>query len=171
MEDGSLRKLNPRDGWLACRYNPDSKPSDGDGASDDVFTIGQRPLPALYADYQGDRHDAFWYFDAEMARLTESRYAQTQGKASRPIDIITYQISADGKTVKLNTPQDVHVEVISGPLHKVDNRTFLVYPYECGLDNPKRSYTSWLIAIREGDSQYKRSVRPIEIKLPNPLLK
>lgn len=26
-----MRRLNPRDGWLACRYDPDSRPSDGDG--------------------------------------------------------------------------------------------------------------------------------------------
>lgn len=84
---------------------------------------------------------------------------------------IAYQISADGQTVTLNTPKDVRVEVISGPLRKVSNTIFRVYPYECGLDNPKRSFTSWLIAIREGDNTYKRSVRPIEVKLPNPLLK
>lgn len=171
MADGSLKKLNPQDGWLSCRYNPDSKPSDGDGATDDVFTIDRRPLPAPFIHYQGDRHDAFWYFDEEMAQLTESRYAKTQGKASRPIDAISYQISADGQTVTLNTPKDVRVEVISGPLRKVSNTIFRVYPYECGLDNPKRSFTSWLIAIREGDNTYKRSVRPIEVKLPNPLLK
>lgn len=171
MADGSLKPLNPHDGWLACRYNPDSKPSDGDGATDDIFAIDQRPQPAPYADYQGDRHDAFWYFDQEMARLTESRYAETQGKASRPIDVITYQISADGRTVTLNTPEGVHVEVISGPLQKIDDRTFKVYPYECGLDNPKRSFTSWLIAIQNGNNQYKRIVQPIEVKLPNLLEK
>lgn len=171
MADGTLKQLNPHDGWLACRYNPDSLPSDGDGAKDDIFTIVQRPLPAPYADYQGDPHDAFWYMDEEMARLTESRYAETQGKASRPIDMISYQVSADGQTVTLDTPKDVHVEVISGPLQKVNDRTFRAYSYECGFDNPKRSFTSWLIAVKDGDSTYKRNVRPIEVKLPNPLLK
>ena len=166
-----MRRLNPRDGWLACRYDPDSRPSDGDGAADDIFSITQRPTPAPWADYQGDRHDAFWYIDGEMAALTEARYAETRGKASRPIDKMTYTLSDDGRTVTLSPPADVHVEVISGPLRKVDDRTFRVCPYEGGLDNPKRSYTSWLIAIRDGDGQYKRAVQPIEVKLPNPLKK
>ena len=37
QSDGSLRKLDPHTGWLACRYNPDLQPNDGDGAKDDVF--------------------------------------------------------------------------------------------------------------------------------------
>ena len=169
--DGSLKKLNPQDGWLACRYNPDLQPNDGDGAKDDIFAINQRPKAAPYTDYQGDRHDAFWYFDREMAELTEARYAETRGKVIRPSEKPTYTISADGKKVSVIIPADVHVEVISGPLRKVNNHTFEVYPYEAGLDNPKRSFSAWLIAIRDGDSRYKRAVQPIEVKLPNPLKK
>jgi len=164
--DGSLRPLNPHDGWLACRYNPDSQPSDGDGARDDVFAVSQRPTPAPYAYYQGDPHDAFWYFDREMAQQTEARYAATLGKKPRNIAPVTYAVSKDGQTVTLDTPASVHVEVISGPLRKIDNCHFRVYPYECGLDNPKRSFVSWLVAIQDGDSRYKRAVQPIEVKLP-----
>lgn len=173
--DGTLKPLLPQDGWLACRYNPDSQPSDGDGARDDIFRIARRPSPAPYADYQGNPHDAFWYFDREMAELTEARYASTLGKLSRPLDKPSYTISADGQTVSVSVPKGVRVEVVSGPLRlhssSATRFTFKVYPYECGLDNPKRSFTAWLIAIRDGDSQYKRAVQPIEIKLPNPLLK
>ena len=78
------------------------------------------------------------------------------------------QWSADGKTVSICVPKDVRIEVISGPLRKVNNHTFEVYPYEAGLDNPKRSFTSWLIAIHDGDKTYKRVVKPIEVKLPKP---
>ena len=169
--DGTLKKLNPQEGWFACRYNPDLQPNDGNGAKDDVFVIDKRPKPAPYADYQGDHHDAFWYFDQEMAELTEARYAETRGKQMRPLEKLTYTISSDGKKVAVRVAADVHVEVISGPLRKVNNHTFEVYPYEAGLDNPKRSYTAWLIAIRDGDIQYKRAVQPIEVKLPNPLKK
>ena len=168
--DGTLRRLNPRDGWSVCRYNPDGQASDGDGAADDIFSIDSRPQPAPYMAYQGDRHDAFWYFDQEMAKLTEARYAETRGKQMRQIPKLTPQISSDGKTVTLDTPAGVHIEVISGPLHKIDNRTFRFYPYECGMDNPRRSFTSWLIAICEGDDTYKRSVQPIEVKLPQTIL-
>ncbi len=182
QSDGSLRKLDPHKGWLACRYNPDLQPNDGDGAKDDIFAIDKRPKPAPYADYKGDHHDAFWYFDQEMAELTEARYSETRSKQVRPFEKPTYTISPDGKTVTVNVPVGVHVEVISGPLRKTTSRqpivnsplsivNFEVYPYEAGLDNPKRSYTAWLIAIRDGDSRYKRAVQPIEVKLPNPLKK
>ena len=169
--DGTLKKLNPQDGWLACRYNPDSMPSDGDGAKDDIFQIEQRPAPASWADYQGDRHDAFWYFDSEMALLTEARYAETRNKLPRTIETITPVISGDGKRVTLDVPVGVHVEVISGPLRKVDDGTFLVYPYECGLDNPKRSFTAWLVAVIDGGKKHKRTVLPIQVKLPNKIVK
>ena len=39
-------------------------------------------------------------------------------------------------------------------------------PYECGLDNPRRSHTAWLIAILDGDKTYKRVVKPLEVKIP-----
>lgn len=184
----NLLPLKKEDGWLACRYNPDLQPTDGDGAKDDVFSIEKRPEPAPYYMYKGDRHDAFWYFDLEMAELTEARYAETRGKQQREFKVGEPQWSSDGKTVTVSVPEGVRMEVISGPLSPVRdsqivNRTrnalgsskkssncksFEVYPYEAGLDNPKRSFTAWLVAICDGDSKYKRSVQPIEIKLPNP---
>lgn len=173
-----LTKVNPHDGWLACRYNPDLPPTDGDGAGDDIFAIAKRPLPAPYADYLGDRHDAFWYFDREMAELTETRYAETRGKQTRELEVGEPVWSADGKTLTISAPKDVRIEVISGPLRKASTHqpslnsklstlNFVIYPYEAGLDNPKRSFTAWLIAIRDGDQQYKRAVKPIEIKIPH----
>lgn len=172
--DGTLRKLNPKDGWLACRYNPDLQPNDGDGAKDDIFAIAQRPEPAPYLYFKGDTHDAFWYFDKEMAELTEARYAETRGKQLREVDISNPQWSADGKILTIITTKGAHVEVICGPLHKVTSHLspltthlFEVYPYESGLDNPKRSFTAWLIAILDGDKTYKRVVKPIEIKIPH----
>ena len=163
--DGTLRKVNPKDGWLACRYNPDLQSNDGDGAEDDIFTIAQRPKPAAFSDYKGDIHDAFWYFDKEMAELTESRYAETRGKQLRDISEIKTQWN--GNQLSITAPKGVSIEVICGPLQKMNNSTFKVYPYECGLDNPRRSYTAWLIAILDGDKTNKRVVKPIEIKIPH----
>ena len=175
--DGSLRRVNPHDGWLACRFNPDLQPTDGDGANDDIFRIAHRPMPAPYDDYQGDSHDAFWYFDKEMTELTEVRYAESRDKKVREVGDIKTGWSKDGKTLIVTAPKDVRVKVICGPLHKSTSRKtsnssgqsisyFEVYPYESGLDNPKRSYSAWFIAIREGDENYKRAVKPFEVKIP-----
>ena len=52
----ALRKVRPQDGWLAERWHP---------------VQPRRAKPAPYAKYKGDVHDAFWYFDREMAETTE----------------------------------------------------------------------------------------------------
>ncbi len=194
-EGGSLRKVNPRDGWLACRFNLDLQPTDGDGVKDDIFRphplppspkgegkahdwSWERPAPAPYSSYKGDLHDAFWYFDKEMAELAETRYAETRGKQTREIEEIKTEWSKDGQTLTVTAPKDVRVEVICGPLRKSELRQPMIndqlsminyekYPYECGLDNPKRSSTAWLVAILDGDATYKRTVKPFEVMIPH----
>ncbi len=62
----NMEKIDPTTGYLAARWSPDP-------------TV-ERPQPAPFGAYAGDPHDAFWYFDREMASLTEARYAETKGK-------------------------------------------------------------------------------------------
>ena len=40
----------------------------------------RRAKAAPFKQYKGDPHDAFWYFDKEMADMTEERYRQERGK-------------------------------------------------------------------------------------------
>lgn len=63
-----LRKIDPADGWLAQRWT-------GDGVA--------RVAPAKVSEYTGDPHDAFWYFDEEIADLTEKIYASSLNKKPR----------------------------------------------------------------------------------------
>ena len=60
-----------------------------------------------------------------------------------------------------------HIEVICGPLKKVSDTTFRIYPYEAGWDNPRRSRVAWLVAVGDGDDEYRGCVQPIKIKLPD----
>lgn len=62
-----LSKVRPEDGWLAERWHP---------------VQPRRAKAAPFAKYKGDVHDAFWYFDREMAEATEARYAEERGKNS-----------------------------------------------------------------------------------------
>ena len=79
--DGTLRKLNPKDGWLAERFHADMMGTDGaDKGKVPERPSASRPQAAPYAAYKGDKHDAFWYFDKEMAEMTEARYKETAGK-------------------------------------------------------------------------------------------
>lgn len=60
-----LIPVNPQNGWLADRWHIDSVPN---------------AKTALFTKYQGNRNNAFWYFDKEMAQKTEAIYARQRGK-------------------------------------------------------------------------------------------
>jgi hypothetical protein len=78
-----LIPVNPQNGWLGERWHKDRKPQ---------FTS------APYAQYKGGRKDAFWYFDKEMANLTEKYYAMARGKKEQYISI-----TQNGKLLQVNT--------------------------------------------------------------------
>ncbi len=68
-----LTKLNPRGGWLAERWHPNQ---------------GKRAEAAPFPQYHGDVHDAFWYFDQEIAVATEQYYARERGKNEQYLGIV-----------------------------------------------------------------------------------
>ena len=212
--DGSLRKLNPKGGYLAERFHSDmigTDDADKGKAPENANT--SRPQPAPYALYKGDKHEAFWYFDKEMAELTEARYKETAGKKVQYVGfeyqgkLISFNEKAQGgmqikiedassensssvnanskekkaipihlKAVYTDASHNVlssvhgkkapHIEVICGPLKKINDTTFEVYPYETGWDNPRRSFTAWVVAVADADGEYKGTVQPLRIDLP-----
>lgn len=212
--DGSLCKLNPKGGYLAERFHSDMIGTDGaDKGKAPENANTSRPQPAPYALYKGDKHDAFWYFDKEMAELTEARYKETAGKKVQYVGfeyqgkLIPFNEKAQGgmqikiedassekassvntnskdkkairihlKAVYTDASHNVlssvhgkkapHIEVICGPLKKINDTTFEVYPYEAGWDNPRRSFTAWVVAVADADGNYKGAVQPLRIDLP-----
>ena len=196
--DGTLRKVDPRSGWLAERFRADMPESDGDGKGRRSVGTIARHQPAPFGAYTGDPHDAFWYFDGEMARLTEARYRETTGKKRQYVGFefqgkpIAYdagkqggmQIKVDARKEKgtlhlkaiytdpscvghskAHGTAEPRIEVISGPIRKVDDTTFCFYPYEAGLDNPRRSFSCWVVAVVDADGAYKGAVQPLNIIL------
>lgn len=90
-----LTKLDVQKGWLAERWHPNQK---------------NRSRTAPFADYMGDKHDAFWYFDKEMAEQTEAYYSRENNKQSQFIGFyqdgqkMKYHAEAHGKyRVRLET--------------------------------------------------------------------
>ena len=208
-----LKKLNPKDGYLVERFHADMMGTDGaDKGKAPQMSNAQRPQPAPYAEYKGDKHDAFWYFDKEMADLTEARYQETTGKqvqyvgfeyqgklipyndklqggmaikideadvatakkSKKPIRIQLKAVYTDASHGALSShglrsghgTKKPHIEVICGPLKKINDTTFEVYSYEAGWDNPRRSFTSWVVAVADADGKYKGAVQPLRIDLP-----
>ncbi len=105
-EFARMRPLLRTDGWLAKRWN----------AADTV-----RPEAAPYADYQGDVHDAFWYIDGEMARLTEERYRRSLGKEMQYVSV-----EQDGVLVPYRADRHVTLTVPFRPL--ADGLSFRLTP-------------------------------------------
>lgn len=202
--DGTLRQVNRRDGWLACRYRADLPENDGDGKNSAVYDGKGYAPTALYNLYKGDRHDAFWYFDEEMARLTEQRYAESRGKKMQyvglefqgrlvkrnpklqtgmGIDFVSD--SKDGITIHLkgvytdstHETRSTHhgkarpkVEVVSGPIRKIDETTFRLYPYEAGWDNPRRCYNCTMVVSADADKNYRGAVQPFTIHISREII-
>lgn len=77
-----LKPVDPRQGWLTDRWRHDLPP----GAP-----------AAPWAKYTGDRRDAFWCFDKEMARATEKYYDRERGKLPQLTGLMF-----DGKLIALN---------------------------------------------------------------------
>ena len=197
--DGTLRKLNPKDGWLAERFHADMTGTDGaDKGKAPENASALRPQPAPYYMYKGDRHDAFWYFDKEMAELTEARYEETAGKKVqyvgfvydgklvpysdrlqggmkldlKDMDGITFHLKAvytdslHSAATREHGKKMPRIEVISGPVKKINDTTFRFYPYEAGWDNARRSFTCWLVAVADADGEYKGAVQPVCVEIP-----
>ena len=170
-EPVSLKKLNPKEGWLAERWRPEQK---------------NRAKAASFHDYKGDKHDAFWYFDKEMAELTEARYVKYKDKqmqylgfmqrgqlvkyaAGQHAGIIAgFYPEADGLTfhvkgvytdslrslpVKEHANGKIEITRICGPVAKVNDTTFTVRFYRMGMDN-------------QGDGKYKSAVQQLNIRIP-----
>lgn len=97
-----LKPINPVDGWLAERWHPDQK---------------KRAKAAPYAKYKGDSHDAFWYFDQEMAMLTEGRYAETRGKKEQYLSFLQ-----NGKLSRYD--ENLHVRIQTKFTPEEDGITF-----------------------------------------------
>jgi len=201
-DDGSLKAVNPYEGWLFSRFIPDMPENDGDNKGMLSSVSGDYPSPAPFYDYQGDRHDAFWYFDKEMAVEAEKRYKETRGKQLQFVGVeqngkilplnnsqdgmsVEFLPEADGITFRLkaiytdslhtatstahakNTP---YIEVICGPVKKINDTTFRVQRFEAGWDNPRRSLSIWLCAVGDPDGRYKGAVQPFSITLPKEII-
>jgi hypothetical protein len=67
---GPLRPVDPAQGWLMDRWRGDAP---------------LRARAAPYSAYAGDRVEAFWCFDEEMADAIEAHYATSRGKQKQQV--------------------------------------------------------------------------------------
>lgn len=96
-KSSQLRKVDIKKGWLAERWHPDHK---------------KREQTTPFSEYKGDSHDAFWYFDKEMADQTEEYYANERNKKNQYIGFtqkgkfINYQNTHAGYSMEFEPEND-----------------------------------------------------------------
>lgn len=113
----ALKKLDPRNGWLAERWRTGAEEPQGEVRTARLAKQPRRAKPAPYGQYKGDRHDAFWYFDREMAELTEEFYRQER-------DLLPQYVSfmQEGQLVPYNPKS--HITLSARFLPEPDGVTF-----------------------------------------------
>lgn len=111
-----LKKVNPQDGWLAERWRRGDE-VEGETRMPAPSKQPKRAKPAPFGQYKGDPHDAFWYFDREMAELTEAIYREERGKQPQ------YLCFVQDKRL-LSYDEKAHLRVSARFLPEADGRTF-----------------------------------------------
>ena len=180
--DGSLVKVDPTRGWLAERWSPDDKPRPAaapftaySGDVHDAFWYPDREMAMLtearYAETKGKQMQ---YMGLMCGGKPVPYTTKLQGGMS-----VNFT-STDGKTMVIRpfyadsthvVPTSNHskarqrVEIICGPLEQVNDTTFRLRHYEAGMDNPRRSFVAWVVAVGDADSRYKGAVQPLRIDL------
>lgn len=88
-----LTSLNPDDGWLAERWQLNKK---------------KRAKTAPFKQYKGDSHDAFWYFDKEIAEATETYYKQNR---NREFQYLGFEMNGELIPINANSHAQYKVSV------------------------------------------------------------
>ena len=91
-----LKPVDPRQGWLVDHWRPEQPPA----------------APAApYAQYTGNRSEAFWCFDGEMARFIEKCHARQRGKLPQLTGVVQ-----DGQAIAQNPKAFEQVRLNFPPL-------------------------------------------------------
>ncbi len=162
-----LHKINPRDGWLADRWRKDAPP---------------QAEAASYDEYMGVRDSAFWYFDEQMARLTEAYYARERGKLSRrieiwqdgqPVERVAFRPLEDGISYRVNlhladsqaASEPIRLRRECGAVEIVDDSTLRVRFNQAGFRD-RRVADLGVCAYLPADGVYKRAVTHLGTRIP-----
>jgi hypothetical protein len=170
----------PDKGKMPTSLGPRTKPApylEYKGDRHDAFWYFDKEMTELtearYKESAGKKRQ-YVGFETEGGLVPMNYHAQTgmTGDFKPDADGITIHLKAvytDSTHVALSdrhSKAKPHIEVISGPIKKINETTFRVYPYEAGFDNKRRSYAFLLVAVGNPDSDYRGTVQPISFNLP-----
>lgn len=172
----SLKKLRREDGWLADRWHKNSKPVAGTN---------------FYDGYSGNKDSAFWYFDEEMARWTESIYTRERDKKKQYLTMMQngrilqpdeqLKFFTDGKNMDIHAKavftdsvysslsdnhsiEPVMLKRYSGPVEIINDTTFRLSFYRPGTLH-RRVTDIGMFAFSESDMFYGHAVCPVSWRM------
>ena len=172
-----LKKLKRKEGWLADRWHKNSPPSD---------------RTESYNAYNGNKDSAYWYFDEEMARWTESIYTRERGKKKQYLGLMQngkflkrgelLEFMTDGKNMDIHAKvvftdsshthfsdnhsiEPIWIKRCAGPVEIVNDTTFRFSFYRPGTLH-KRVTEIGLFAFSESDYFYGHGVCDISWRMP-----
>ncbi|MDR2920465.1 MAG: hypothetical protein LBV72_14025 [Tannerella sp.] len=175
-----LKKLRREDGWLADRWRRNTQPT----ARTDT-----------YQGYDGNKDSAYWYFDEEMARWTESIYTRERnkkrqyitmmqdGRILKPNEQLTF--FTDGKNMDVRAKavltdstysrlsgnhsiEPIMIKRYCGPVEIINDTTFRLSFYRPGTSYSRVSAIG-MFAFSESDMFYGHTVCPVSWRMASAL--
>lgn len=144
---------------------------------------------AIYEQYKGNRFNASWVFNKQIAREIENNYRRSRFKKVRELGFqlqgkpvekqqshanyhLDFIPESDGLTFHVKAIdvsgglEEVTLDRICGPFTKLNDTTFRIQFDKISMDNPKRSNDLWFLAHLNTDHIYKYAVQQANMRIP-----
>jgi hypothetical protein len=178
-----LKFIDPANGWLMDRWRKGSLPIAA--ASPYKTYKGNRYFSSwcfdkeicdatekFYAAARRKKQQYLGFIQNKEILKLDKTHANYNLKFIPESDGITFHLKTffadSSRTIAVNehakTP--LHIKKITGPVKRINDSTFQVCFDKTGFNNPKRSNDIWLIAVNDGDEQYKSIVQQADLRFP-----
>ena len=179
----NLKFIDPTNGWLMDRWRKDSLPITRAARYKDYkgnryyssWCFDKEMCDAtekFYAAARGKKQQYLGFIQKGEIVKPNNTHANYNLKFIPEIDGITFHVKAffadSSKMIAVSEHAitSLNLNIITGPVKKVNDSTFQICFNKTGFDNPKRSNDIWLIAASDGDKKYKSTVQQANLRFP-----
>lgn len=179
----NLKFVDPINGWLMDRWRKDrlpiSSPAPYKNYKDDRYysswCFDKEMCDAtekFYATARGKKQQHLGFIQNGEIVKPDKSHANYNLKFIPEKDGITLHVKAffadSSRMIPVNehAKTTLHINKITGPVKKVNDSTFQISFDRVGFNNPKRSNDIWLIAVNDGDENYKSIVQQADLHFP-----
>jgi hypothetical protein len=159
-----LKPVDPQQGWLADRWRADSTPV---------------AAAAPYKMYTGDRQNAFWYFDKDLAAWPEKYYAAARQKPRQyaaaehavadpegDVPYFSFSPYLCDSAGGAKEEGKLRLSVAGGPAMRLKGDRFALHFPACYFARQADTATVRLLAASEGSSKVQPLYQLFRVKVP-----